>query len=283
MPGGDDDPDLAGRHVALRAAHVRAPRSSSGLLVGEAFFLTHDRNPLPGAVLLRTGQGAAVQRVQKAIQHELASCPAVQVQTRSQFEKSRLSSVSRLLGLVCVLLALAVHIAVIGIVNALMFSVFERAGEIGLLRAVGMKRRQVRAMAGIIIGTGLGAALVSSLKRRHRRAGLRLGGIRRPVRAARSGGCYLASPEGGQAGRLGRRCWPLGTRQTASAMARASGRNRRAGQLHGPCGTLDARRTHLTCRRCSSDQGTGPPGRTLTAQLIYVTIWNVTIIEEDAP
>ena len=66
------------------------------------------------------------------------------------------------------LLALAVLIALIGIVNTLMLSVFERTREIGLLRAVGMKRRQVRAMirseavivalfgavVGIVVGAG---------------------------------------------------------------------------------------------------------------------------------
>ena len=84
---------------------------------------------------------------------------------------------NQLLGLVYALLALAVVIALIGIVNTLMLSVFERTHEIGLLRAVGMKRRQIRAMIrsesvilavfgaviGIIIGTGLGIALVSAL------------------------------------------------------------------------------------------------------------------------
>ncbi len=70
-------------------------------------------------------------------------------------------------------------IALIGIVNTLLLSVFERTHEIGLLRAVGMKRRQIRAMIrseavilslfgaiiGIAVGTGLGFALTSSLKR----------------------------------------------------------------------------------------------------------------------
>jgi putative ABC transport system permease protein len=79
---------------------------------------------------------------------------------------------------VYVLLALAVLVALIGIVNTLMLSVFERTREIGLLRAVGMRRRQVRAMirsesvivalfgavVGIVIGACLGVALASSLR-----------------------------------------------------------------------------------------------------------------------
>ena len=100
------------------------------------------------------------------------------VQTRPQFDQAQVASVNQVLGLVYALLALAVIIALIGIVNTLMLSVFERTHEIGLLRAVGMKRRQVRVMIrseavilaifgaiiGIIIGTGMGIALVSSLK-----------------------------------------------------------------------------------------------------------------------
>jgi putative ABC transport system permease protein len=80
--------------------------------------------------------------------------------------------------LVYALLALAVIIALIGVVNTLLLSVFERTHEIGLLRAVGMKRRQIRTMirteavilalfgaiSGLVVGTGLGAALAFSLK-----------------------------------------------------------------------------------------------------------------------
>jgi putative ABC transport system permease protein len=144
-------------------------------VVSQAFYLSHYQDPLPGAVLLKTASSSAVER---EVNRLLAPYPTVQVQTRAQFDKSQVSSVNQLLGLIYALLALAVVIALVGIVNTLMLSVFERTREIGLLRAVGMKRRQVRAMIrseaviialfgamiGIVIGAALGTALASSLR-----------------------------------------------------------------------------------------------------------------------
>jgi putative ABC transport system permease protein len=147
-------------------------------LVGQAFYMSHYSQPLPGAVLLETAGSNAAQKVQIEVEHVLARYPTVQVQTRAQFDTSQISGVNQLLGIVYALLALAVLIALIGIVNTLMLSVFERTREIGLLRAVGMKRRQIRSMVrsesviisvfgaviGIVVGTGLGLALVTALK-----------------------------------------------------------------------------------------------------------------------
>jgi putative ABC transport system permease protein len=144
-------------------------------LVSSAFFLAHYTARPPAGLLLRTDGSAAADN---AVTSALARFPNVQVQTRAQFEQAQVSSVNQILGLVYALLALAVLIALIGIVNTLMLSVFERTREIGLLRAVGMRRRQVRTMIrseavilaifgaiiGIVIGTGMGIALVSSLK-----------------------------------------------------------------------------------------------------------------------
>jgi putative ABC transport system permease protein len=144
-------------------------------LVSSQFFLAHFRQPSPDAALLRTNGNPAVAN---AVTQALARYADVQVQTRAQFQQAQVATVNQLLGLVYALLALAVLIALIGIVNTLMLSVLERTREIGLLRAVGMRRPQVRAMIrseavilatfgaviGIVVGTLLGLALVASLR-----------------------------------------------------------------------------------------------------------------------
>ncbi len=145
-------------------------------IVGAGFFLAHYDNPLPTAVLLRAAPGAAP--LDQALNRVLLPYANVSSKTRAQFESDQKHSINQELGLVYVLLALAIAVALIGIVNTLMLSVFERTHEIGLLRAVGMKRRQVRAMirsesvivalfgavVGIVIGTALGIALAVSLR-----------------------------------------------------------------------------------------------------------------------
>jgi putative ABC transport system permease protein len=162
--------------ASLRIGGIYQTNSLIGsFLASDALFSAHFPQSRPGAILVDTGGRAGVDA---AVQRAVASYPNVQVQTRAQFEQSQAASINQVLGLVYVLLALAVLIALIGIVNTLMLSVFERTREIGLLRAVGMRRRQVRTMIrseavilsifgaiiGIVIGTIMGLALVSALR-----------------------------------------------------------------------------------------------------------------------
>jgi putative ABC transport system permease protein len=161
----------------LRIGGIFKPNALLGsYVVGDGYFLAHFDNPLPVAVLLQTENGSSA--TSKAVDRGLGAYPNLKIQSRAAFKKSQEQQINQLLGLIYALLALAVLIALIGIVNTLMLSVFERTHEIGLLRAVGMKRRQLRAMIrsesvilaifgaiiGIIVGTALGAALAASLK-----------------------------------------------------------------------------------------------------------------------
>ncbi len=128
-------------------------------------------------VYVRVAPGADVTATRAAVEHAMAGFPNVTVQDQSQFKASIRDQVDQLLYLVYALLGLAVVIAVLGIVNTLALSVVERTREIGLLRALGMVRRQLRtvvrlesvsisvygALLGLVIGVLFGAALQRSL------------------------------------------------------------------------------------------------------------------------
>ena len=103
----------------------------------------------------------------------------------------RVNGINTLLNLLYVLLALSVIVSLFGMVNTLVLSVFERTREIGMLRAVGMSRRQVRrmvrqesiitALIGAALGLPLGLLLAGAAVER---AGRRGRVVRRPVRVA---------------------------------------------------------------------------------------------------
>ena len=101
-------------------------------------------NKDPGIVLVEFDQGPQGDHAKQAITQALKSFPGAKVQTNAEYKADAESFVNGLLQLLYVLLAMCLIISLIGIVNTLALSVFERTREIGTLRAVGMTRRQLR-------------------------------------------------------------------------------------------------------------------------------------------
>jgi putative ABC transport system permease protein len=113
-----------------------------------------------------------------ALQARLEDFPEATLQTKAEYVETQQRGVDTLLNMLYVLLALSVVVSLFGMVNTLALSVFERTRELGLLRAVGMTRRQARrmirhesvitALIGAVLGLPLGvflAALVTAALR----------------------------------------------------------------------------------------------------------------------
>jgi len=117
-------------------------------------------------VLVGLDEGAKADVVQKDIDKLTGSAfPTIEVRSQQEFKDFIGKEINRLLGVVYALLALAVIVSLFGIVNTLALSIHERTRELGLMRAVGMSRRQVRRVIRweSVITAAIGAVLGSVL------------------------------------------------------------------------------------------------------------------------
>ncbi len=147
----------------------------SGYLVNRSAIVEAGIDIGDTVVYLKIDSSADPAAVQTALTDALAEYPMVTVQSQTEYKDQISSSVNQLLLVMIMLLSLAILIAVLGIVNTLVLSVIERTREIGMLRAIGALRRQIRAMVvlealiiavyGAVVGIVLGVWFAIALQR----------------------------------------------------------------------------------------------------------------------
>ena len=128
------------------------------MLISQASF---DRDFPHAKNVMAFAKGGDVAGVKRA----LATFPDAQVETKAEYVESAGKDVNTSLAMFYVLLALSVVVSLFGMVNTMILSVYERTRELGMLRAIGMTRRQARRMVRhesvitALIGAGLGLPL----------------------------------------------------------------------------------------------------------------------------
>ena len=153
------------------------------MVTGDAYRQLVPRNEWSTFVaLVKLAPGADAPAVKAAIKKVTDPYYVIDVQNKTEFKGQIASQVNGLLGLLYGLLGLAIIIAILGIINTLALSVVERRREIGMLRAVGMQRAQVRrtiylesmliALFGAVLGLALGLTYGSLFARTLRSQGL---------------------------------------------------------------------------------------------------------------
>jgi putative ABC transport system permease protein len=170
----------SGKRVDLRLRGIyKKPNGGSPLAemtISTALFDKEIPRPRDEMVLINTPDGVSDGNTQ-TLQDDVAGLADAKVQTRDEFKKNFEAPINKILNLLYALLALSVIVSLVGIINTLVLTVFERTRELGMLRAVGMTRRQVRMMIryesivtslmgaalGIVVGTFLAVLVTHAL------------------------------------------------------------------------------------------------------------------------
>ncbi len=160
---------IKGDRLELSVAGISKPDRFDPLGTGEVTIARSAYDESFTAERERYAFVAADGAARPALEKALASFPDVKLQSKSEFQTDQSAWVDQILGIFYVLLGLAVIVSLFGIVNTLALSVLERTRELGMLRAIGMSRRQVRrmirhesvvtALIGAVLGIGVGLFL----------------------------------------------------------------------------------------------------------------------------
>jgi putative ABC transport system permease protein len=159
----------------LVGAIYQKSQLAGGYVLGLGTFEQLFGEQLDQLLLVDIDPGADVATVRQRVDTVTASLPTVRVQDQSEYKAQVRKQVGSFLNFVYALLAMSILVAALGIVNTLALSVFERTRELGLLRAVGLSRRQLRtairlestviALFGALLGIALGLVFGWAMQR----------------------------------------------------------------------------------------------------------------------
>ncbi len=166
-----------GRTEVTVGATYDTNQFAGGYLVTARQYAANVTDPKVVIVAVKAKDSSTPAASRAAVESVLRAYPAVQVEDQREFIDAQSKQIDGLLNVLTGLLILSVLIAVLGIINTLALSVVERTRELGLLRAVGLQRRQLKrmirvesvviavfgALLGIAVGVAFGYAFVSAL------------------------------------------------------------------------------------------------------------------------
>jgi len=183
--------------VTLQAIFEDQSIVTSGLLVDESVVAAHARNADATLGAIRFNESMSAEQARTSVEATLAAYPQLEVQTVTDYLAARQALVDQILVLANALLVLTIIIAMTGIANTVALSMIERTRELGLLRSIGMSRRELRSMirsealmtslTGAVIGTAVGVGVASLIS-----AVLPSNVISQPVVPVGQVGVYLA-------------------------------------------------------------------------------------------
>ena len=166
------------RRYVVDATYAANAMVWSSCLLNPKTYTRAGFDDLDSIVYVRLAPDAVRRDVKDRVTKRLEKLPTVQVLDQAGYAAEQRKPIDQLVSMINLLLGLALVVAVLGIVNTLGLSVIERTREIGLLRAIGVNRRQLRrmiglesvviavlgALLGVAMGVGFGMAIVSSLR-----------------------------------------------------------------------------------------------------------------------